>query len=280
MIHRRKDLAGRIGIVMLLLLPALARPEGLYRCLDASGRPVYADQLCGQVPDKRIYANGAAPEAPAVGNAPRAEASSALTPYEQGLVLYNEKRYAEAFVWLLRASDAGNNRARTLLGLLYFKGWGTDRDLGQAFTLFQLAAVAGEADAQANLGYLYEQGLGVPQNIEQARGWYRQAAAKGVAMAVDRLKVIGSGASASPAETPSLPKPAFTAPDPFPEEHRLQEALRAAGEAMHAEEVRQAAAERQRRLWELINRVALGVMLLLTVLQAAGDSRRKRSPAG
>ena len=75
-----------------------------------------------------------------------------------------------------RDAQAGDPRARTLLGLLYQTGQGVPRNEIESVRWFRRAAEQGECAGQYHLGLLYLQGAGVPVDIEQAAYWLRRAA--------------------------------------------------------------------------------------------------------
>jgi hypothetical protein len=58
----------------------------------------------------------------------------------------------QAYIWLERASDAGNLRAKTSLAAVYQEGRGVAQDLAAAATLFEEAARAGDPAAAVLLG--------------------------------------------------------------------------------------------------------------------------------
>lgn len=53
----------------------------------------------------------------------------------------------EAFLWTYKAAQAGNTRAFWWLGLHYYYGWGTPRDIALARALLKPFAEAGDAEA-------------------------------------------------------------------------------------------------------------------------------------
>ena len=76
------------------------------------------------------------------------------------------------------------------LAILYDKGEGGARDVGEAARWYGLAADEGLAVARFNLGSLYEHGDGVKQNLDAAVRLYRQAAEQGLAHAQYNLGVL------------------------------------------------------------------------------------------
>lgn len=72
------------------------------------------------------------------------------------------------------AADAGNARARTLLGLMFSLGRGVPHNQSEAIRWFRLAARDGECAGQYHLGLAYLQGEGVPLDVERASYWLRR----------------------------------------------------------------------------------------------------------
>ena len=117
----------------------------------------------------------------------------------------------EAFVWIRKAADAGEPRARlmmamnalardereeaarwfslaaengddavlSMLGVLY--GWGDAAVAGESEKVTEVRRYAqrGEPEAQLMLGLLFEEGWGVARNTVQAERWFLSAAAQG-----------------------------------------------------------------------------------------------------
>jgi TPR repeat protein len=89
---------------------------------------------------------------------------------------YEKQKYATALELARPLAEAGDSRARTLLGLLYYNGRGVPKDIAEAASWFRLAADQGDAQAQFHLGNMHSEGLGVPQDYGEAVKWYRRAA--------------------------------------------------------------------------------------------------------
>ena len=95
-----------------------------------------------------------------------------------------EKRNYDAALKLARPlADAGDARAQSLLGLIYYRGRGVKQNDDEAAKWFRLAAGQGDAAAQLNLGNMYAEGQGVPQDSAEAAKWYHRAAEQGYAQA-------------------------------------------------------------------------------------------------
>lgn len=146
--------------------------------------------------------------------------------YQKGYDAFYRSDYKTAAEHLIKASEAGQPEAQHLLGFLYWRGRGVEKDLersfywsskaaeqgnmlGQssvaydykvgdgvakdpamAFYWYSKAAEQGYATAQANLGNFYEHGEGVEKDMEKAIYWYTKAAEQGDANSQKRLKEL------------------------------------------------------------------------------------------
>src|SRR5262245_48708334 len=107
----------------------------------------------------------------------RAEVADAA--FRNGLTAFNEGNYAraqEAWAPLARAGDA---RAQTGLGFMYYSGRGVPHDSVRAADFFARAAEQGEPTAQLFLALMYFQSDGVPMNTPLAMMWVELALAGG-----------------------------------------------------------------------------------------------------
>ena len=92
-----------------------------------------------------------------------------------------------AFMWYLRAAEAGLAEAQFNVATMLDSGLDIERDAGRAAVWYAKAAAHGHRRAQFNLAQLYEAGDGVPHNLAQAAVWYRAAAQAGLSAAAGRL---------------------------------------------------------------------------------------------
>lgn len=81
----------------------------------------------------------------------------------------------------LKEAEAGDPKAQTGLGFMYFKGRGVDKDPKEAFKWYSKAAEQGNAFAQSEIGIMYMNGEVVAQDYEEAVRWFRLAADQGYA---------------------------------------------------------------------------------------------------
>ena len=82
---------------------------------------------------------------------------------------------------LSQRAAQGQPEAQYQLGVIYLRGKGISKDLGQAAGLLRRAAERGIAEAQYQLGLLYLTGDGVMKDYAEAAKWIRKAADQGLA---------------------------------------------------------------------------------------------------
>ena len=85
--------------------------------------------------------------------------------------------YAEAMRLLRPLAELGDAEAQLWVGLLYFGGHGTRRNVAEAVVWWRKAAEQGYAPGQLNLGMVYFSGeMGLPQDYILAHMWSNLAA--------------------------------------------------------------------------------------------------------
>jgi TPR repeat protein len=95
-----------------------------------------------------------------------------------GVVLLERGLNREALQALQHAADSGSAEGAHRLALVFAQGLaGTARNDARAFELFEKAAARGNQRAQINIGILYFRGQGTPRDLVQARAWLEKAAA-------------------------------------------------------------------------------------------------------
>jgi TPR repeat protein len=92
-----------------------------------------------------------------------------------GTALLRAGRYEAAHRALSSEAVAGDPVAQLHLGIQYYLGLGTPRDMKIAARWFEMAAVQGNANAQLNLGFFNLYGYGIPRDHARAFGWFQQA---------------------------------------------------------------------------------------------------------
>jgi TPR repeat protein len=127
----------------------------------------------------------------------RAEPSYTLS---DALIRYAKLDYTKAHQLLWPLADQGNAVAQEILGFMYARGEGMQRDDAVALQWFTLAAEAGRADAQFELGHMYRDGLGVTADGKAALLWFRRAAEQGKTDACNSVGELYLGSSGIPAD--------------------------------------------------------------------------------
>lgn len=111
----------------------------------------------------------------------------AAGPFEDGLADYEQHDYTGALSLWRPLADHGNTMAQSLIGTMYFMGYGVPKDYEEAMKWYRLAAEQGNSTGQSLLGMMYEMGYGVPKDYVEALKWNRLAAEHGNAAAQSML---------------------------------------------------------------------------------------------
>lgn len=93
----------------------------------------------------------------------KAEPTPSLTPLTPAQVAqqmeevraYDNGDYRTALSLFAPLAAIGDAQSETVLGKIYYHGWGVPKDISRAFTLQNAAADQGYAKAQDNLGEMY-----------------------------------------------------------------------------------------------------------------------------
>ena len=145
-----------------------------------------------------------------VGQEPAATSAIQISAIErQASVLYNQKRYVEAFALYQQDANLGGAAGQYWLGEMYLFGMGTTRDLHLSFSWLQKAAANGSSTAPAVIGQFFLNGWGVPngwgvqKDNAQAASWFRMGALMGDADAQYSMAFMylnGFGVSKDPGQ--------------------------------------------------------------------------------
>lgn len=92
-----------------------------------------------------------------------------------------------AFKWFKKAADKGSTEAMGIVGSLYSRGEGVEKDHGEAFKWSLKAAQKGDLDAQYFIGLNYYDGQGVEEDLTKAVQWLGKAMDRGHSEAKDKL---------------------------------------------------------------------------------------------
>lgn len=94
-------------------------------------------------------------------------------------------------VWRYQVlASMGMSEAQRILGEVYEKGYGVERDMKQSVEWYRKAAQSGNVYAQMSLGHFYDQGIGVPLDKKQAVYWFTLAATNGDKAAKEYVAIL------------------------------------------------------------------------------------------
>ena len=108
-----------------------------------------------------------------------ARADDADKTFRSGLAAFNQSAYTDARAAWVPLAEAGDARAQSALGFMYYSGRGVPRDSARAAEFFQRAAEQGEPTAQFFLSMMVFKSDGVPKNAPLAIMWAELAVAGG-----------------------------------------------------------------------------------------------------
>lgn len=95
--------------------------------------------------------------------------------FNEGVAAYSQGDYASALrEWYVPASQ-GEARAQYNIGVMYYKGIGTNRNLKEAAKWISAAARQDSGAAQLYLGVMHSLGEGVPQDLVLSHSWLDRA---------------------------------------------------------------------------------------------------------
>jgi TPR repeat protein len=119
-----------------------------------------------------------------------ARADVADAAFRNGLTAFNDGSYTRAQEAWVPLAEAGDARAQTGLGFMYYSGRGVPRDSVRAAEFFQRAAEQGEPTAQLFLALMHFKSDGVPMNAPLAMMWVELAMAGGQVEAFEWRGII------------------------------------------------------------------------------------------
>lgn len=91
-----------------------------------------------------------------------------------------EKRdYIKAFKYATIAAEDDECGGYRVLGSLYLKGWGVEKDVNKALENYKMAAAHGDETAMNQIGFIYMGSDEFEANPEQSFYWFNEAAKKG-----------------------------------------------------------------------------------------------------
>lgn len=93
-------------------------------------------------------------------------------------------------VWRYQVlANMGMSEPQRILGELYEKGYGVEKDMTKSIEWYRKAAQSGDVYAQMSLGHFYDKGIGVPSDRKQALYWFTLAAANGDKVAKENVAI-------------------------------------------------------------------------------------------
>ena len=104
--------------------------------------------------------------------------------YQEGELLYQEKKYEEAFSCHYQAAQLDHAMAQYRVGIMYELGEGVLRDETLAAQWYRKSSELGCADAIYRLGRCYTEGKGVCPSAQRAIACYEDAFHKGISIAL------------------------------------------------------------------------------------------------
>ena len=108
---------------------------------------------------------------------------------------FDKGDYETAFKLWKPLADKGDAEAQNYLGILYYLGFGVNRDYSKAVQWYEKAARAGNPDAQRNYGDMLHFGRGIKKSNYLAYKWYFAASQQGNAGAGKQIEVITDGSA-------------------------------------------------------------------------------------
>ena len=99
--------------------------------------------------------------------------------YEQGRAFYDNKEYDKAFESFKKACDGGNMRGCFILGAMYERGNGVEKNEQKAAELYKKACDGGNMVGCGNLGTMYAKGSGVEKDLGKAVELFKKACDSG-----------------------------------------------------------------------------------------------------
>lgn len=125
----------------------------------------------------------------------KAEKGDGTSQYTMGNVYYEEKDYASAHFWYLKAAEQSDSLAQNIalvnVARDYSEGKGVPRDDVKAAFWLQKGADQGISDAQVKLADMYAKGRGVPRNKAKQLALLQSAARLRNKEAIKILTALG-----------------------------------------------------------------------------------------
>lgn len=113
----------------------------------------------------------------ASGLYPQAVFAGADEDFTAGMdLMFKERKFEEGFALVLKAAEAKNKNAMTMVSIAYLDGLEfMDGDIEKAKYWMPKAAAAGDAEAQFHLASMYANGRGFDKDLKLAASWMQRA---------------------------------------------------------------------------------------------------------
>jgi TPR repeat protein len=105
-----------------------------------------------------------------------------------GQLYENDKDYASAYEWYVKASSAGEVQADYKIGEMLYFAHGIPHDYALAMTHFRRASARGLAVGMQMVATLYDEGKGVRTDPVEAYAWYIRSGSRGITTAYMDMK--------------------------------------------------------------------------------------------
>ncbi|MFT5396561.1 MAG: TPR repeat protein [Gammaproteobacteria bacterium] len=106
--------------------------------------------------------------------------------------------YKTAFTLWMPLAESGDADAQNYMGILYYLGFGVQKDYKKSLEWYERAAKAGHADAQRNYGDMINFGRGIQRSNQEAYKWYFAASQQGNQKAARQIEVLAASGNLSP----------------------------------------------------------------------------------
>ncbi len=105
--------------------------------------------------------------------------SAGESKYREGEHYVGQKQYNEALPCFLESADGGYASAYSALAMLYYNGWGVDKDMNKTIEYLRMGADANDSNSLYMLGTMILKGDGVKKEPSKGAGLLEKAAQLG-----------------------------------------------------------------------------------------------------
>lgn len=108
-----------------------------------------------------------------------AEKGDQISMYKVAAMYWNRQDQTQAFKWYKISAEHDNPSSMNMLGLMYYEGTGTEKNMTEAVKWIKKSAEEKNSGGLFTLAEFYRTGTGVTQNLAEAYNLYVQSAEKG-----------------------------------------------------------------------------------------------------